>query len=79
MWSDREADAAACVGAGAPAAPAPRLDDGFPGGRALCPQCWGFVPVDGAALAPHDAFRGAEDDAEAAARAAWFNVFGWTR
>lgn len=79
MWSDREADAAACAGSGAPATPAPRLADGFPDGRALCPECWGFAPVVGTALAAHDAFRGAADAEEAAARGAWFNAFGWTR
>jgi hypothetical protein len=78
MWSDREADAAACPGAGTPAFPAPTLEDGFPGGRALCPQCWGFVALAGDVLAPHDAFRGAADDVEAGERASWFNTYGWS-
>jgi hypothetical protein len=79
MWSDREADAAACRGAGAAAEPAPLLRNGFPGGRALCAVCWGFVPIDDGVRTPHDAFRGANDDIEAADRAAWFNEYGWSR
>lgn len=78
MWSDREADAAACPGAGTAAEPARALPDGLPEGRALCPECWGFVPLTGGLLAPHDAFRGAVDDIEAADRAAWFNEHGWS-
>lgn len=78
MWSDREADAAACPGASGAAEPAPLLPDGFPAGRALCPECWGFVPLTAGVLAPHDTFRGAGDDAEASDRAAWFNAYGWS-
>jgi hypothetical protein len=78
MWSDVQADAAACPGAGRTATAAPALANGFPDGRALCPECWGFVPLDGDVVAPHDAFRGAADDAETADRAAWFNAYGWS-
>ncbi|MBZ4485868.1 hypothetical protein LQ938_10200 [Microbacterium sp. cx-55] len=79
MWSDRQADAAACPGSGAPAEPAHPLPNGFPHGRALCPECWGFAAVADGVLTLHDAFRGAEDDTAAADRAAWFNVSGWSR
>ena len=80
MWSDAQADPPACSGAGAGAMPAPTLDDGFPHGRALCADCWGFVALsaDGT-IAAHDAFRGADDEVEATRRAAWFNAFGWQR
>jgi len=77
MWSDREADPPLCPGSGAPAAPASRVPDGFPHGAALCEACWGFVPLDDGMLAPHDAFRGAADAAEADRRSAWFNAHGW--
>lgn len=77
MWSDREADPPLCPGSGAPAAPASRVPDGFPHGAALCEACWGFVPLDDGMLAPHDAFRGAADAAEADQRSAWFNAHGW--
>lgn len=76
MWSDREADAPFCPGSGVPADPAPRLADGFPHGAALCEACWGFVILEDGALAPHDAFRGAADAAEADRRGAWFNAHG---
>ncbi len=78
MWSDREADAPFCPGSGMPQAPAQHLaDDGFPHGAALCEICWGFVPLDDGVLAPHDAFRGTADAAEAERRSAWFNAHGW--
>ncbi|QIG41275.1 hypothetical protein G5T42_12900 [Microbacterium sp. 4R-513] len=80
MWSDREADPAACPGSGASATAAPNLADGFPDSRALCEVCLDFVPLtDAGALEPHDAFRGARTPGEAADRAEWFNSFGWTR
>ncbi|MBN9199529.1 MAG: hypothetical protein J0I33_12920 [Microbacterium ginsengisoli] len=78
MWSDREQDEPGCRGSGATAQPAPRLDDGFPAGRALCQECLGFVRLtDAGTLWRHDAFRAARSDREAARRAAWFNAFGW--
>ena len=79
MWSDLQADPPRCEGSGSPAAPGRSLPDGFPGGRALCPACWGFFPVTAAgSLAEHDAFRGAGSGEEASHRAEWFNAFGWT-
>ncbi|MFI8593429.1 hypothetical protein ACIGCK_03235 [Microbacterium sp. NPDC078428] len=78
MWADRDADPPRCAGSRIPAEPAPALPGGFPGGRALCPVCTGFVALTrDARLATHDAFRGAETGAEASARAAWFNTHGW--
>lgn len=77
MWSDVEADPAACPGGGSAAQPAPLLPNGFPAGRALCPVCSDFVALDNGAVVPHDTFRGAVDGAEAANRAAWFNTVGW--
>lgn len=77
LWSDLQADPPQCTAAGMPAQPAPLLADGYPDGRALCPQCWAFVtPIDGA-LAPHDTWRGDESRAEADRRRDWFNAFGW--
>lgn len=77
MWSDAQADPPVCSGSGTPAVPAPRLADGFPGGRALCPVCTGFVPVAAGALSRHDAFRDPADRADAEHRAEWFNTIGW--
>jgi hypothetical protein len=78
MWSDREADPPRCAGSRRTAAPAALLPDGFPHGRALCPVCTEFVPLTrGDRLATHDAFAGAQTDAEADARAQWFNTNGW--
>ena len=79
MWSDREADAPRCDGSGRAAAPAALLPDGFPHGLALCPVCWGFVPVQDDHLAEHDFFRGATSAEESTHRAEWFNAFGWDR
>ncbi|WP_460775137.1 hypothetical protein [Microbacterium sp. GXF7504] len=77
MWSDAQADPPRCPGGGRAAEPAPTLASGFPGGRALCPECTGFVPLEDGILAAHDAFRGTVDRAEREGRAAWFNAFGW--
>lgn len=78
MWADRDADPPRCEGSRADAVAAATLSDGFSDGRAPCPVCTAFVPLTAdARLATHDAFRGAETDAEAAARAAWFNTHGW--
>ena len=80
MWSDRQADPPECRGSSTSAVPAPRLADGFPAGRALCPVCLDFVAVtDAGALVVHDTFRGASSPHEARERAEWFNTFGWTR
>ncbi len=53
LWNDLQADPPECAAAGTPAEPAPVLDDGFPGGRALCPVCWAFVSRDGEGLWSH--------------------------
>lgn len=76
MWSDAEADPLACPGAGSAERAAPPLPDGFPFGRALCPECTGFVALERGRLAPHDAYR-AGDPAEDVRRAEWFNSVGW--
>ncbi|MDN8548537.1 hypothetical protein PUW81_005395 [Microbacterium sp. NM3R9] len=57
--------------------PAPQLPNGFPDGRALCPVCSDFAMLRDGVIAPHDAYRGTSDPAEAADRAAWFNHVGW--
>ncbi|AXA95516.1 hypothetical protein CEP17_03265 [Microbacterium sp. PM5] len=82
MWSDNEADAPRCPGSGVQAVSAPRLSDtssaaGFPDGRARCLECDAFVPLVDGRIAVHDRFRGADDVTESAARAEWFNTFGW--
>lgn len=77
MWSDAQADPPRCPGSGTAGEAAARLADGFPGGRALCPVCTGFVALEDGALARHDAFRGTTDAAEARHRAEWFNSVGW--
>ncbi len=76
MWSDAEADPLACPGGGSAARPARALPDGFPFGRALCPECTGFVAVESGRLASHDAYR-AGDPIEDERRADWFNNVGW--
>jgi hypothetical protein len=77
MWADRDADPPRCPGSGLAAEPARPLPDGFPHGRALCPECTAFVAREDGRIAPHDAFRAARDPGEAASRAAWFNTRGW--
>lgn len=82
MWSDVDADPPLCPASGKEAASASRLADdspaaGFPDGRARCPECDAFVPLIDGRLHRHDRFRGTDDVAESAARAEWFNTFGW--
>ena len=78
MWTDAGADAPRCAGGGSAGEAAAALADGFPDGRALCPVCLRFVPLDpDGHLEPHDASAPA-DDGEGARRAAWFNTFGWS-
>jgi hypothetical protein len=77
LWSEREADPPRCPGSGRPAQPAATLADGYPGGRALCPVCWGFVPVQGEALTEHDSWRGDATRQETDRRREWFNTHGW--
>lgn len=73
MWTDAGADPALCPGSGTPGSPAPLLPNGFPGGRALCSQCLGFVVIDSAGrLESHETWSGDGDD-----RSDWFNVHGW--
>lgn len=78
MWSDVQADPPECSGSGARADPAPTLEDGFPGGRALCPVCWAFVGlrVDGT-MRRHRSWRGDRTRGDADRRRAWFNTHGW--
>jgi hypothetical protein len=78
MWTDAGADALRCPGSGSPASAAPALPDGFPGGRALCPECLGFVERDDAGrLVEHDTWSPASDR-DGAQRAAWFNAHGFS-
>ena len=78
MWTDAGADALRCAGSGEPGEPATPLPDGYPGGRALCPVCLRFVPLDDAGgLVEHDTTDGTETDAEARRRGEWFNTHGW--
>lgn len=77
LWSDLQADAPRCPGSGRPGAPAATLDDGFPGGRALCEVCFGFVALDAGALAEHDSWRGEDTREDGDRRREWFNAHGW--
>lgn len=78
LWNDSQADPPECPGAGSAAEAAPTLDDGFPGGRALCSVCWAFVPLtEDGTLSPHDTWRGDLTRADADRRRDWFNAFGW--
>jgi hypothetical protein len=78
MWTDAAADPARCPGSGGPDAPAARLADGFPDGRALCPVCLRFVALteDGRRV-EHDTTDAAETATEARSRREWFNTHGW--
>jgi hypothetical protein len=78
LWNDLQSDPPECIGAGSDADAAPTLDDGFPGGRALCPVCWAFVPrTEEGTLSPHDTWRGDATRADADRRRDWFNSYGW--
>jgi hypothetical protein len=75
MWADAAADLPRCSGSGAPGAPAATLPDGFPEGRALCPTCLRFVPLDEVGrLVQHDTSDPAENDSEIVQRRSWFNT-----
>ena len=75
MWTDAGADAPRCSGSGAPGTPAPVLANGFPGGRALCPACLNFIPLDDERLIEHDTWSAASDSSD---RAEWFNTRGFS-
>lgn len=78
LWTDLQADPPACSAGGLAAEPARELPDGFPDGRAVCPVCWAFVPLDdGGRLSPHDTWRGDATRDEADRRREWFNAHGW--
>ncbi|MBW9108227.1 hypothetical protein [Microbacterium ureisolvens] len=77
MWTDAGADPARCRGSGEPGSPAATLADGFPDGRALCPVCLRFLPLDDGRLPAHDTSDTAETDAETRRRREWFNAYGW--
>ena len=73
MWTDASADPPRCPGSGEPGAPATRLADGYPQGRALCSRCQRFVPLDSTGgLVEHDTTDALETDAEATRRREWF-------
>lgn len=76
MWTDATADPARCSGSGTPGAPAARLPDGYPHGRALCGVCHRFVDVDEGVLAEHDTSDASANAAEEAQRREWFNTLG---
>jgi hypothetical protein len=78
MWTDAAADAPRCPGSGAPGAPAAVLPGGYPHGRALCPQCLRFVPLDDQdRLSEHDTTDAGESRDEARSRREWLNTHGW--
>lgn len=78
LWSDRQADPARCPGSGRPGERAAQLADGFPGGRALCPDCHRFVDLnpDGR-LVEHDTDDPRASDLEVLRSREWFNTHGW--
>jgi hypothetical protein len=78
MWTDAGADDPRCRGSGSRGTVAPTSSNGFPGGRAVCPDCLGFVALgaDGRLVA-HDTASAASEE-EAVERAEWFNTHGWT-
>lgn len=77
MWTDAAADPSRCPGSGRPGEPAAPLDDGWPQGRALCPVCHRFLPLEAGLLAEHTTFDEGETDAEASHRREWLNTHGW--
>jgi len=77
MWADAGADGPRCPGSGSPGAPAPVLEGGFPGGRALCRECLGFVEVAHGHLIEHDSSDPSETEAETRRRRQWLNEHGW--
>lgn len=77
MWTEAGADPAHCPGSDEPGEPAVRLADGFPDGRALCPVCLRFIPLDDGRLLAHDTSDAEETDAETRRRREWFNAYGW--
>ena len=78
MWTDAAADDPRCPGSGSLGRAVPTLASGFPGGRAVCPDCLGFVALDpDERLVAHDTWSAASDR-EAVERAEWFNTYGWT-
>lgn len=77
MWTDATADPARCTGSGEPGEPAAVLADGWPHGRALCPVCHRFVPLEDGRLTSHETSGPHETDAETAHRREWLNTHGW--
>ncbi len=78
MWTDAAADAPRCPGSGIPASPAAPQVDGYPHGRALCPQCLRFLALDeGDRLTEHETTDPAETPDEARRRRDWLNTNGW--
>ena len=76
LWTDAGADAPRCPGSRSTGSPAPALASGFPGGRALCAECLGFIALDDGHLVEHETWSAASDS-EAIERADWFNAHGW--
>jgi len=77
MWTDAAADLPHCAGSGDPAHPAETAADGYPNGRALCPRCQRFVPIEDGRLTDHDASDASETAEEVTRRQAWLNTHGW--
>lgn len=78
MWTDAGADAPRCPGSGAPGEPAVTLDDGFPGGRALCPRCLSFIDLDDdGILVEHETSIVDPGDPDGQRHREWFNTHGW--
>lgn len=78
MWSEAGSDPARCPGSGREAAPAEPLPDGYPDGRALCPECLRFIERDATGvLVAHGTSDATESDAEVTRRRAWLNAHGW--
>ncbi len=77
MWTDASADPPRCPGSGGAGRPADPLPDGWPHGRALCPQCLRFVPLEDGRLTEHDTASADDAPGEVERRITWLNEHGW--
>lgn len=77
MWTDASADPPRCPGSGGAAGPADPSPDGWPHGRALCPRCLRFVPLEDGRLIEHETASADDTPGEVERRNTWLNEHGW--